>query len=303
MNLLNKLVIAGIPLVPKSLVGYFAQRYIAGSKLSDVVAEVKRLNCLGMCATIDVLGESIRRLEEAESPVNMYLQVLDAIGKDKLDANISVKPTQLGLMLNYEKCLEYYTRLLEKAKEYNNFVRIDMEDHPTTDKTLKLYTDLRKNFDNVGVVLQAYLHRTVSDIENLTKEIDHLNLRICKGIYVEPYTIAWKDFDIVRRNYEYLLEVAFNNGAFVGIATHDDMLIWAGMKIIDQMAIPKDRYEFQMLLGVKPELRKIIVDLGHKLRVYTPFGEQWYPYSTRRLRENPQMANHIVKAMFTPPVR
>ena len=303
MNLLNKLIVTGIPLIPKSLVGYFSQRYIAGSLLSEAVAEVKRLNCLGMCATIDVLGESIKRLDEAEGPVNMYLQVLDAIDTHKLDANISVKPTQLGLMLNYDRCLENYTRLVEKAKEYNNFVRIDMEDHPTTDKTLKLYTDLRKNFDNVGIVLQAYLHRTASDIENLAKEIDHLNFRICKGIYVEPYSVAWKDFDIVRRNFESLLEIAFNCGAYVGIATHDDLLVWAGMKIIHQMQIPKDRYEFQMLLGVKPDLRKIIVDMGYKLRVYTPFGEQWYPYSTRRLRENPQMANHIVKAMFSPPIR
>ena len=303
MKLLNKLIVAGIPLVPKPIVGYFSRRYIAGSQISDAVLEVRRLNSQGMCATIDVLGEAITNLEEAEGPVSMYLKVLDAIDKEKLDANISVKPTQLGLMINYDKCVENYARLVEAAEKNSNFVRIDMEDHTTTDRTLQLYADLRKKYKNVGVVLQAYLRRTVKDIEDLSKKVDGLNFRICKGIYVEPHSIAWKDYDIVRKNYEYILEAAFKNGAYVGIATHDEMLVWAGMTVIDRLGISKDRYEFQMLLGVKPELRKIIVDAGHKLRVYTPFGEQWYPYSTRRLRENPQMAGHIVRSIFTPPVR
>ncbi len=303
MNILNKLIVTTIPVVPKPIVGYFSRRYIAGSRISDAISEVKRLNYMGMWATIDVLGESIRKLDEAEEPVKMYLRVLDEIDKYHLQANISVKPTQLGLMIDYKRCLDNYSRLLERATEYGNFVRIDMEDHSTTDKTLRLYTDLRKRYDNVGVVLQAYLRRSVRDIENLAKEVDRLNLRICKGIYIEPYSIAWKDFDIVRKNFEYMLEVAFNYGAYVGIATHDDWLIWAGMKIIHRLGIPKDGYEFQMLLGVKPDLRKIIVDLGHNLRVYTPFGRQWYPYSIRRLRENPLIAKHILKAIFRPAVR
>lgn len=303
MDILNKLIVASIPLVPKSVVGYFSKRYIAGSKLEDAIAEVKRLNCLGMCATVDVLGESINRLEEAKGPVNQYFKVLEAIQANNLDANISIKPTQLGLNLDYDKCLENYAKLVEDAKKHGNFVRIDMEDHPTTDKTLQLYTDLRSKYDNVGVVLQAYLRRTVNDIEALAKKIDNLNFRICKGIYVEPHSIAWKDFDIVRKNYEYLLETAFKNGAYVGIATHDEWLVWAAMKILHNLEIPHDRYEFQMLLGVKPGLRKIIVDQGHKLRVYIPFGEQWYPYSTRRLRENPKMAEHIMNSLFTPAVR
>ena len=303
MDILNKIIVAGIPLVPKPLVGYFSKRYIAGSALEDAIAEVKRLNCMGMCATVDVLGELITKLEEAESPVNQYLEVLKALEENHLDANISVKPTQLGLNLDYDKCLENYVKLVEDAKKRGNFVRIDMEDHPTTDKTLQLYTDLRSKYDSVGVVLQAYLRRTVNDIEALAKKIDNLNFRICKGIYVEPHTIAWKDYDIVRKNFEYLLEVAFNNNAYVGIATHDEWLVWAALKILHNLKIPRDRYEFQMLLGVKPELRKIIVDQGHKLRVYTPFGEQWYPYSTRRLRENPKMAEHIMKSLFTPAVR
>ena len=303
MSIFNKLIVTFLPLVPKPLVGYFSRRYIAGSRLIDVIEEVKRLNGLGMCATIDVLGESINRLEEAETPVNQYLEVLETIEKENLEANISVKPTQLGLMLDYDACLSNYTRLLESAALRGNFVRIDIEDAATTDATLKLYADLRKKFDNVGVVLQAYLRRTLNDIRELSEKVDNLNLRICKGIYIEPRKIVWKDRRIIQLNFELLLEEAFKRGAYVGIATHDELLVWAALKVIHKLNLPKTRYEFQMLLGVQPELRKIIVEAGHKLRVYVPFGEQWYAYSTRRLRENPQIAGHIFKAIFTPPER
>ena len=303
MNLFNKAIVTVIPVIPKPLVGFFSKRYIAGSRLADAVKEVKRLNSMGMCATVDVLGEGIQSIKEAREPVKQYLEVLDAIDKENLDANISVKPTQLGLMLDYDRCVANYSELLNSAKVKNNFVRIDMEDSSTTGATLKLYTQLRENYDNVGVVLQAYLRRSVDDIIELADKVNPLNFRICKGIYVEPHEIAWKDRDIIRRNFELMLEVAFEKGAYVGIATHDEHLVWAGLKVIQKMSIPKNRYEFQMLLGVLPDLRKIIVDMGHKLRVYVPFGEQWYPYSIRRLRENPQVAGHIFKAIFTPAVR
>ena len=292
-----------LPLVPKPVVGYFSRRYIAGSRLEDMTKEVKRLNSLGMCATIDVLGESINRLEEAESPVNQYLRVLQIIEDEQLDANISVKPTQLGLTLDYDACLANYTRLLESASARNNFIRIDIEDASTTDATMKLYADLREKFDNVGVAFQAYLRRTLNDIRELSEKVGNLNVRICKGIYIEPRQIAWKDRQIIQLNFELLLEEAFERGAYVGIATHDELLVWAALKIIHKLNLPQDRYEFQMLLGVQPGLRKIIVNAGHKLRVYVPFGEQWYAYSTRRLRENPQIAGHIFKAIFTPPAR
>jgi proline dehydrogenase len=303
VNLFNKAIVAAIPLVPKPMVGYFSQRYIAGSKLQDAVDEVKRLNDEGMCATVDVLGEGIKKIEDSREPVEKYLEVLEAVEKEKLDANISVKPTQLGLMLDYQKCLSNYRELIESAKAKNNFVRIDMEDSPTTDATIKLYTDLKQKYENVGLVLQAYLRRTLNDIENLSQSVDKLNLRICKGIYVEPHEIAWKDRDIVRKNFELLLRAALEKGAYIGIATHDEHLVWAGLRVIHEMNIPQDRYEFQMLLGVLPNLRRIIVNSGHKLRVYVPFGEQWYPYSTRRLRENPQVAGHIFKALLTPAER
>ena len=292
-----------MPVIPKPLVGYFSRRYIAGSHLNDAVDEVRRLNSRGMCATIDVLGEGISNINESKYAVEEYLKVLEAVDREKLDANISVKPTQLGLMLDYHKCLENYTELTRQAKSKNNFVRIDMEDAPTTDSTLKLYADLRREFDNVGVVLQAYLRRTLKDIQELSEKIDNLNFRICKGIYIEPHQIAWKEKEIIRRNFELLLETAFEKNAYIGIATHDEHLVWAALKVIHKMNLPKERYEFQMLLGVLPNLRRIIVNAGHKLRVYVPFGEQWYAYSTRRLRENPDMAGHIFKALFTPAER
>mgnify|MGYP006295509513 CR=1 FL=1 len=304
MKLINKATAAALPVVPKPVVGYFSQRYIAGSALTDAVEEVRRLNARGMLATIDVLGESIRRIGEAQKPVEEYLKVLDAIREEKLSANISVKPTQLGLMLDYDKCLENYSTLCAKANEFGNFVRIDMEDATTTDATFKLYRDLKEKYaDNVGVVVQAYLRRTIDDIVKLTDDLEGVNFRICKGIYVESRKIAWKDRDIIRKNFEWLLKEALTRGAYVGIATHDEWLVWAAMKIIRRMGLSKDKYEFQMLLGVQPELRQIIVDAGHRLRVYVPFGEDWYPYSTRRLRENPEMAGHIMKAMFSPPRR
>jgi proline dehydrogenase len=303
LNLLNKFVVLTLPVIPKPLVGFFSQRYIAGSRLEDAIKEVKRLNSQGMCATIDVLGEGIKTIDESEYPVSQYLKVLEAIEEENLNANISVKPTHLGLMLDYERCLNNYSRLLETAKSQGNFVRIDMEDATTTDATLHLYLDLRKKFDNVGVVFQSYLRRSLDDILDLAEQVKGLNFRICKGIYIEPHQIAYRDKEIVRLNFELLLEEAFLKGAYVGIATHDERLVWAALRLIHKLKIPKDRYEFQMLLGVLPDLRRIIVNAGHKLRVYVPFGEQWYPYSVRRLRENPELAGHIFKALFTPAER
>lgn len=303
MSFFSKLVVLSLPLVPKSVVGYFSKRYIAGSTIKDVVKEVKRLNSEGMCATIDVLGESIKHIDQAKKPLGEYLQTLETIANENLDANISIKPTQLGLMLDYKKCLENFSKIIESAKAKDNFVRIDMEDAPTTDATLRLYAQLHEKYDNVGVVLQAYLRRTLQDIQDLSGKMDGLNFRLCKGIYIEPHNIAWKDKEIVRKNYEFLLKAMFEKKAYVGIATHDETLVWAALKVIHEMNIPKDKYEFQMLLGVLPNLRKIIVSAGHKLRVYVPFGEDWYPYSTRRLRENPQVASHILRALITPAER
>jgi proline dehydrogenase len=175
-------------------------------------------------------------------------------------------------------------------------VRIDMEDASTTDATLRIYKDLHGRFGNVGVVLQAYMRRTLADIHALPKA--GANVRICKGIYVERRAVAYKEYETVRLNYLHALEKLLVRGAYVGIATHDDHLICGALGLVDRHNVPRERYEFQMLLGVEPELRRILIAAGHRLRVYVPYGRDWYPYSTRRLRENPQVARHVLRAML-----
>jgi proline dehydrogenase len=179
---------------------------------------------------------------------------------------------------------------------YNNFVRIDMEDHTTTNDTIAMYRELRKEFDNVGTVLQAYLRRTVNDVNQLIPI--HPNLRICKGIYIEPYPIAYQDRDIIVRNFAYILEKLFINNCYIGIATHDEKVAWEALRLIDRYNIKKDRYEFQMLLGVDLRMRRRLIDAGHKLRVYVPFGAEWAQYSIRRLKENPHIVGHVTRHLI-----
>jgi proline dehydrogenase len=203
----------------------------------------------------------------------------------------------LGLKIDQALCEENLSTIVARAAQLDNFVRIDMEDHTCTDSTLQLYRQMRERFPtSVGVVLQSYLHRTIADINGLLPLVP--NIRICKGIYREPREIAWSDFETIRSNFIFATEKLLSAGAYVGIATHDPHLVWAGMKIVDCLGLDRDRYEFQMLLGVDPELRKIILSNGHRLRVYVPYGRDWYPYSIRRLRENPTVAHHVVRAMF-----
>jgi proline dehydrogenase len=172
-----------------------------------------------------------------------------------------------------------------------------MEDHTCTDATLDLYRRTHDAYPTaVGIVLQSYLHRTTADVADLIPLSP--NIRMCKGIYREPRAIAWKDFETIRANFIYNVEKLLSEGAYVGIATHDPFLVWAGMTAVDRLQIDRDRYEFQMLLGVDPELRSIILSTGHRLRVYVPYGRDWYPYSMRRLRENPTIAHHVVRAML-----
>ncbi|MBD3167351.1 proline dehydrogenase [bacterium] len=294
MSLFDSLVVAGMPFVPKKLVRHFADPYIAGESLQDAIDTVQRLNRQGICATIDVLGEGITRKEQATRAVDRYIQVVEAIEREKLDANISIKPTQFGLGIDPAFCRDNYRRVIEVVKPYDNFIRIDMEDSPFTTLTLDLYEDLVKEYPRIGVVVQAYLRRTLHDIESRLAPVK-ANIRLCKGIYIEPHEIAYRDFDIVRKNYILLLRKALEAGMYVGIATHDEMLVWEAYRLIDEMGVEKDQYEFQMLLGVTESLRRQIVQDGHKMRVYVPFGQDWYPYSTRRLKENPKIAGYVAK--------
>lgn len=282
--------------MPENIVWLFSKKYIAGKTLQSAIETVKQLNSKGIYATLDVLGESVKNKDEATEDKNKCLEVLDAIVDNKLMANLSIKPTQMGLALDKEFAYQQILELVKKAGSINNFVRIDMEDSPYTDATIDVYKRIYEEHSNVGIVLQAYLKRTYNDTIILNKL--GTNFRLCKGIYIEPATIAYKDKQAIRDNYMKCLESMLKNGNYVGIATHDKYLIDRSYELIRELNISKDKFEFQMLLGVREDLRDKINNDGYKIRVYVPFGDDWYKYSIRRLKENPQLAGHIVKEFF-----
>ena len=299
MSIFSKLIVATLPIIPKPIVGYFAKPYIAGESLEDGVRVVKELNANGISATMDVLGESVDTKEDSLIMRGECEQVLHAINEHKLDATLSIKPTQLGLAIDETFCKENVAHLCEVAKNYGNSVCIDMEDHPYTDSTLRIYDELRQQYpENVTTVLQAYMRRTADDLRDLVKDGKSTSIRLCKGIYVEPEKIAYKDKQEIRENYKQVLRIGVDGGAFMAIATHDDELLEDGQQLVQERELAKEKYEFQMLLGVKPATRDGIAGNGHPMRVYVPFGSRWYAYSTRRLKENPNMALHIVRALF-----
>jgi len=296
MSLLNKLVVLTLPFVPKPIVHYFSKRYIAGPYVEDAVRVIRELNGKGIMATVDILGEEIKDKTEAEAAAAHYCELLKIIHQQKLDANVSLKPTHMGLKLDKDFCYQNIRDIVDTAAKYNNFVRIDMEDHTTTTDTIEIFLRLKKDYENVGTVIQAYMRRTQDDLNKLIRH--KANLRFCKGIYNEPREVAYKDMAIINENFKYGLEKLLRNKCYVGIATHDEKLVWHALKVIDELGLKKEEYEFQMLLGVDEQLRDIIINSGHRLRVYVPFGEQWYAYSVRRLKENPNMAGYVFKAIF-----
>jgi len=284
--LLDRAIVRLLPAVPRPVVQRLSSRYIAGPTLDDAVRVVGRLNAKGKAATVDVLGEEIASADEARAIAGQYHDVLARLDEEKLDAGISIKLTALGLELDLELCHENLEAVVVDAAARGRFVRIDMEDSSTTDRTLALHRQLRdEGHENVGVVLQAYLRRTFDDLPGLD------NVRICKGIYVEPADVAFQEFDEVRRSYVRSLEALVAQGSYVGIATHDEYLIGEALRIVEGLAA--DRYEFQMLLGVRPGRGDELVAAGHRLRVYVPYGTHWYEYSLRRLQENPKLAGYI----------
>jgi proline dehydrogenase len=283
--------------MPKPVVGFFSKKYIAGETLQDAVDFVKKLNSKGIYATMDLLGESVANKEESRKCKKEALEVLEAINKNNLMTNLSIKPTQMGLAIDEQFAYEQILEIVKKASEYNNFVRIDMEDSSFTSKTLNLYKRIYADYNNVGVVIQSYMKRSYDDVVSLNKI--GTNYRLCKGIYVESASIAYKGKQEIRDNYLKLLDVMLKDGNYVGIATHDKPLIDAAYDRIKNKNIPKDKFEFQMLLGVREDLRDKINGDGYKIRIYVPFGKDWYAYSVRRLKENPSMAGHIVKSFLT----
>mgnify|MGYP004702133581 CR=1 FL=1 len=297
MSLFNYLVSKTIMHVPGPIVGYFAKGYIAGSHLDDAVRVTEAFNRQGMLTTIDILGEFIKTRDEARFFRDQCRQILEVIRTQGLQSNLSLKPTQMGLLLDQEFAFQNIRELVKLARENQSFVRIDMEDVACTDATIDFYRRLRAEFPgHVGTVLQSYLRRTPADIDALCDE--PMNFRLCKGIYNEKRLHAYKDPFVINRNFIYCLEKLFQKKAYVGIATHDEKLVFESLRLIEQYGLKKDEYEFQMLLGVDEELRQILVDGGHRLRVYVPYGEAWMPYSRRRLKENPMIAQHALKQLL-----
>ena len=265
--------------------------------MADAIRVASGLNRKGFRATMDILGEDVHRLDQARDAAQNYRTLLAELHHKGIDSNVSVKLTQLGLKVDKSECLALAESLVTTARGFGNFVRIDMEDSSCTSDTLEIYRELRSRHENVGVVIQAYLHRTADDVTNLLSLPP--NFRLCKGVYVEPPAIAYQDMANINRNYLMLLERLLRSGIYVGIATHDEHLAKKAQEWIALLRLPSSAYEFQMLLGVQEPLRDRIRAAGHPLRVYIPFGKDWYAYSVRRLRENPRLAGYVLKAMFT----
>ncbi|PHR29913.1 MAG: proline dehydrogenase [Desulfotalea sp.] len=300
--MINSMIAGVLPYMPKKLVWMFSKQYIAGESIEEAIVNAKKLNAEGIMTTLDVLGEFITTLDEAEANKNEYLQVIEAAEAAGVEGNYSLKPTFFGLLIDKEVAFAHIRDVVAKAASYDNFVRIDMEDTPCTDMELDMYRKIQEEFpDNVGLVVQAYLKRTHQDIDDL-KEINSnsskVNLRVCKGIYVEPEEVAYQQYNEINSHFLSDIELMFQEKMYPGIASHDTPVIEGAYKLIEKYNVPKEDYEFQMLYGVAPALRKSIVAKGHKMRVYVPFGKDWFGYSTRRLKENPKMAGVVIKALF-----
>jgi proline dehydrogenase len=290
--LLDRAIVRVLPAVPKPVVRRMSRRYIAGDQLPDACRIVKTLNDKGKLATVDVLGEEITTREEALALVAEYERVLEAIQREELDSNVSVKLTGFGLKLDRDFCRENLARLVRAAGALGNFVRIDMEDSSTTSDTLAIYRELRaEGLENVGIVVQSYMKRTLTDIAELADLKP--NVRVCKGIYVEPPEVAYQDFETVRLNFVEAVGALLDNGSYVGIATHDEWIIAEALTLLEERELRPDQYEFQMLLGVRADLGDELVREGHRLRIYVPYGRQWYEYCIRRLQENPKIAGYV----------
>ncbi len=297
MDFLNRWIVATLPLVPRSFVRKIADRYIAGETLRDGVSLVQKLNARGRMATMDLLGEDVTQKEQTFENVRANLEILRTIADLKLDTNLSVKPTALGLKIDRELCFENTKKVLEEAKRLGLFVRFEMEDSSTTDATIAVFRKLRAEFDNVGIVIQSCLRRTLQDLRGLA-EIPSLNIRLVKGVYIEPFRVAYGERSLVNKSYVQILKEAFEKNVYVAIATHDEDLVFEALRLIDQYKLKPNQYEFQMLLGVGEELQEVLIAGGHRVRVYVPYGQDWYAYSLRRLRENPRIAGYVMKDLL-----
>lgn len=294
MIFLNNLMIKLLSFIPKSVIWIFAKSYLAGETLEQALSKIQSLNERQFNTTLDVLGEDPVSKDECTQAVQMYKNALDGIFEQQLQSGISVKLSHLGLKIDPAFCYDNIKELAEHAKSYQRFVRIDMEDTSLKDQTLKIYYKLKKICPNIGVVSQAYLRKAIDDMNKAIQQ--GASVRLCKGAYYwEDESFVYKDAQVINDSYSYLMEKLLSNKCVTAIATHDEALVFQAFKLIDKYQVPTDRYEFQMLYGVQEQLRDYIQALGHPVRVYVPFGEQWYAYSIRRLKENPKMVSYVLQ--------
>ncbi len=297
MGLLNRLVVGSAPLMPKFVIGRVASVYVAGDKLKDGLELAKKLNSKGFTATLDLLGEEVKNRKETNKIKQSYCDLLDGIANYGIDCNISLKLTALGLKIDENLCWDNLSVVLDKAREHNNFVRMDMEDSTVTDTTIKMCKKGKDYYPKCGTVLQAYMRRTSDDIDIL--KTHNANIRLCKGAYKESEEIAYQDYQEIRDNYMINAKKIMDNGIFIGLATHDEWLITKLEELIEKNNYKKTNYEFQALSGVPIDktLERLIA-AGHKVRYYIPYGPEWYAYSMRRMKENPDIWKYTLKAFF-----
>ena len=319
VSIFSRMVVAMTIRMPRWFVRWVSRRYVAGSTLKDAVRIMHRLEKEGACFTIDVLGEEIQSLEEAQEFHDEYRKVIDSIVEHQLDANISIKPTAFGIHIDLDEGFKLIESLVQYAGQHDMFVRLDMEDHRVTDDTIDIVTKLHSmGVRNVGTVLQGRLHRTIDDIQRLEADLgQHADYRICKGIYLEPEEIAYSSYKDIVEATNTSIDKMFSAGAYVGIATHDKPVIEFTKQQLQHYGMgpnksdPRENagtlrtgkgpgYEFQMLLGVRGPMRRSLLKEGHRVRIYVPYGEKWYEYSIRRLKENPTIGTHVAKAFLLP---
>ena len=315
----SRMVVAMTIRMPRWFVGWVSRRYVAGPTLEDAGKVMRRLSKEGACFTIDVLGEEISSMEEATFFLEEYKRVVTAIIENDFDSNLSIKPTAFGLLLDREKGMENIETLVRMAHGHDMFVRLDMEDHRVTDDTIQVMLEMHeKGLTNVGVVLQGRLFRTLDDIQNVAEKLGpNADYRICKGIYLEPSEISHTERQPIIDATNQSIDAMLDSGAYVGIASHDHPVINHTLSALEKRGMgpnnddprenagPKRKqkgpgYEFQMLLGVRGPLRRKLCAKGHRTRVYIPYGEKWYEYSIRRLKENPTIGTQVAKAFLMP---
>lgn len=297
MGILNNLVVGTAPHLPKFVVGRIASVYVAGDKLKDGLNLVKKLNSKGYSGTLDLLGEEIENWKQTNKVREAYCDLLDGIENYGIDCNISLKLTALGLKIDKNLCWDNLSVVLDKARIYGNFVRMDMEDSSVTDATIKMCQKAKKYYSKCGTVLQSYMHRTITDIDELN--VINANIRLCKGAYKEKEDIAYQGYQEIRENYLKCAEKIMDSGIYIGLATHDKWIINELEKLINKKNYNKKMYEFQALSGVPiDKILEKLTEEGHKVRYYVPYGPEWYAYSLRRMRENPDIWKYTMKAFF-----